>query len=297
VNFRQLDCFLAVADTLSFTEAADRLYLSQPAVSQQIISLEGELGFQLFDRNRRNVSLTEAGAYLHAKVRTMKTECSAVIEQARSIARNGQKSLSIGYDGPMSEHWFAKTVMRFHKDSPDVALTLRKEPVQQLTKLLMNDTLDLIVTHQLEIADQPSVHFHKLAVGECCLFVQKNHRLVNANHLAADDLKGEKLLVDCQPDELHALSKGALHLESAGVDFHGADGVPDGDVIFSMVEAGLGIFIASHLCDRFAANYDVVAVDLDLDVGKAVMGLAWVNDTQAIKRFVNCADVVFRSER
>ena len=65
MNHRQLDCFLTVAETLNFSQAAKQLYLSQAAVSQQIQSLEKELGFPLFVRTRHQVELTEAGRYFY----------------------------------------------------------------------------------------------------------------------------------------------------------------------------------------------------------------------------------------
>ena len=61
MEIRQLEYFLAVSDTGSFTRAAERLYVSQPAVTNAIRSLEEELGIQLFDRNQKLVSLTAEG--------------------------------------------------------------------------------------------------------------------------------------------------------------------------------------------------------------------------------------------
>ena len=61
MTIHQLQSFLAVAEKQSFTAAADTLYISQSALSQQIRQLEHQLGFQLFDRSTRQVTLTEAG--------------------------------------------------------------------------------------------------------------------------------------------------------------------------------------------------------------------------------------------
>ena len=65
MNTVQLECFLAVAEYLNFSKAADFLKITQPAVSHQITSLEDELGTRLFVRTSKNVSLTEARAHVH----------------------------------------------------------------------------------------------------------------------------------------------------------------------------------------------------------------------------------------
>ena len=61
MHLKQIECFIELSETLNFSETADNLSLTQPAVSHQIKSLEEELGVQLFSRNRRKVSLTRSG--------------------------------------------------------------------------------------------------------------------------------------------------------------------------------------------------------------------------------------------
>ena len=64
MELKQLQCFVAAAETLNFTAAAERMYLSQPSLSRHIQNLEDELGLQLFLRDRKHVSLTPGGAHL-----------------------------------------------------------------------------------------------------------------------------------------------------------------------------------------------------------------------------------------
>jgi DNA-binding transcriptional LysR family regulator len=298
MNIRQLDCFLTVADLLSFSAAAEKLYLSQSAVSQQIISLENDIGCQLFIRDRRSANLTPAGEFLCTRLKEIKPLFQEAIFNARDIAEKGSIGLSIGYDGPMAEAWIGLAIRRFHSRLPGTILKIRKEPVSYLTNLLLNNSLDLIVTHEIEVTGLMDIEFQPLTSASCCLFVSKEHRLASYTRVGLEVLEGETLIVDSLSETDRALSKGSQYLERKGVNYQNAQFVSNGDVIFSMVEAGLGVFIASHLCDEFARRYKVVGIDLDIPVGDAVLGLAWKRQcsqpSECIQGFIKSASEAIR---
>jgi len=296
MNFRQLDCFMTVAEHLSFSKAADLLFLSQSAVSQLIISLENELGFQLFIRDKRRVTLTVAGEFLYQRFNGMKQAFQETLEKARDLAETAPVTLSIGYDGLMSAGWFGNAVQSFHDKYPAATLKMRKEPVFYLTDPLLNGSLDLIITHELEIEDHPGVKFHPLLSAGPCAFVSTNHPLSHKKIIRRENLRGELLLADSFSDSTLALTKTAQHFQKLGVDYSNAQPVNDGDVIFSMVEAGLGIFLASHLCDGFMKKHNVVSVDLDIGFGLAVLGIAWKTDSLKVDDFIACAREVLKDD-
>src|SRR3954467_718943 len=86
VELRQLRYFVAVAEELHFRRAAERLYVAQPAVSEQIRKLEEELGVRLFDRTQRKVALTESGAALLTEARRVLHQAEAARVAARSAS-------------------------------------------------------------------------------------------------------------------------------------------------------------------------------------------------------------------
>lgn len=296
MNFRQLDCFIMVAEHLSFSKAAERLFLSQSAVSQQVISLENEFGFQLFIRDKRQVTLTAAGEFLYQRFNGMKPAFQETLEKARDIAESAPVTLSIGYDGLMSEGWSGCAVQRFHDKHPDAILKMRKEPVFYLTDPLLNGLLDLIITHELEVEDHKSLRFQPLLTAGPCAFVSTNHPFSRKEFIHLENLKGEILLADSFSDSTLALTKTGQHFHKLGVDYSNAQPVNDGDVIFSMVEAGLGIFLASHLCDGFMKKRNVVAVNLDIGFSNAILGIAWKQDSRKVDDFIACAREVLKDD-
>ena len=86
MTIHQLQSFLAVAEKQSFTAAADTLYISQSALSQQIRQLEHQLGFQLFDRSTRQVTLTEAGRSFYRNAQQLLDQLSLEYNRARQGA-------------------------------------------------------------------------------------------------------------------------------------------------------------------------------------------------------------------
>ena len=95
--YKQIRCFLEVANCLSFTAAAKNLFMSQQAVTKQIAALEQELGFRLFHRSTRSVSLTPAGQSLRTDLADLHRNIDLSIKKAKNIANGKRDSLSIGF--------------------------------------------------------------------------------------------------------------------------------------------------------------------------------------------------------
>lgn len=114
-----LKCFILVAENLSFARAAEALYISQPAVTKQINSLEQELGVTLFTRSTRHVELTPAGMsfYKDAKDIVLKSQM-AINRVQRQNTSSG--SLHIGLSNPIALFYLAPILKKLHTEYPDI---------------------------------------------------------------------------------------------------------------------------------------------------------------------------------
>ena len=108
MELRHLRCFVALAEELHFTRAAERLHIEQPPLSRAIKELEDELGVVLFDRNRRGTLLTSAGVAFLQDVRRLFTVLEQARENVKAVAAGSQGSLriavssAVGVPGPLS---------------------------------------------------------------------------------------------------------------------------------------------------------------------------------------------------
>ncbi|MFJ3023202.1 LysR family transcriptional regulator [Streptomyces tendae] len=144
VHVRELRYFAAVAEELHFTRAAERLYVSQPALSKQIRALERQVGAELFRRDRQGVTLTEAGTALlpHARrVLADWTEGAAAVEAARA-ARRG--TLVVGMStSPGRDGLLPAIRSRFTAAHPEAVLRLRQVTWEDPTAGLADGTADV----------------------------------------------------------------------------------------------------------------------------------------------------------
>lgn len=120
---RHLRALLAVAEELNFTRAADRLHLTQQALSGQIRQLEDRVGTRLVDRDSRHVALTPAGNALSEKARPLLAAAEHAVAVAR-VAGGEPTKLTVGYIAPLTRRMVAPVLQRFEQARPDVELTI-----------------------------------------------------------------------------------------------------------------------------------------------------------------------------
>lgn len=139
----QLRCFVAVAEELHFSRAAERLNMTQPPLSRQIRLLEYQVGTQLVERNSRNVHLTAAGtAFLPEATRILRMAEEAMFT-ARRAAKGEQGSLSIGFTSASGYSLLPELVSKLRARCPGIALNLKELVSTNQVEMLNSGELDL----------------------------------------------------------------------------------------------------------------------------------------------------------
>lgn len=147
MDLRQLKYFVTVAEELSFIRAAERLHMSQPPLSQQIKSLEEELGVELLYRTRREVKLTDAGRVFLRESRDLLERAQAVAHRARQVAHGEQALLRVGMATSALFHVLPRLREQLRQRLPSVALAVSDMNTDEQVRSLVVDKLDLGFIH------------------------------------------------------------------------------------------------------------------------------------------------------
>jgi DNA-binding transcriptional LysR family regulator len=145
VELRHLRYFVAVAEELHFRRAAERLYVAQPAVSEQIRKLEAELGVRLFDRNHRSVSLTHAGSVLLVEARRVLRQAAIAQLAARNAHDSADSRLRIGYVPDALPACVPRALQQLASVAPRVDVSLETGATHQLIQSVRDQRLDAVV--------------------------------------------------------------------------------------------------------------------------------------------------------
>jgi DNA-binding transcriptional LysR family regulator len=144
MELRQLEYFAAVARHRHFGRAADAVYVSQPALSQQVRRLEAELGLALLRRTSRGVELTPAGADLLARTETILAEVAgarAAMDEHADVVRGTVRIAAT----PADSLTLPETLAAFHRDHPGVRIALRHASAAETLELVRSGAVDLAI--------------------------------------------------------------------------------------------------------------------------------------------------------
>lgn len=242
MRFRRLLYFVTVADELSFTRAAERLHMAQPPLSQQIALLEKDLGATLFDRSRRAVRLTAAGAALLPEARRLLADLDDTARLVRRVAEGSVGRLSVGFVPSAINGVLSDLLRDFRARHPDVDLTLQERAPDALLRAVHDRSLDLAVLY-LPV-DEPDLAHRWLASEELLLALPEHHPAAARSTVGLADVADEPFVLPEQHDVpgLHAAVDAAF--ADAGVTPHVAQrGVWLMQTVLGLVAAGIGLAV------------------------------------------------------
>jgi len=193
MDIRSLACFVAVAETLHFRRAADRLNLTQPALSQRIRVLEEEVGATLFERDRRGVALTAAGAAFLDPARAAVANANLAKTRALRAVEGEIGRLRLGFTTIAFYGALPEAVRAFRARYPDIMIELTEMNSPALERALLTGGIDLGIVHPPIAA--PELTIRTLPSQRLKLALPASHRLADRDILTVHDLDEEPLLI------------------------------------------------------------------------------------------------------
>lgn len=271
LDTHQLHVFLTAAETLSFTEAARRLHMSQPSVSQHIQALERHFDRELFVRAGRSIILTDAGRALMPMARDIVNYSNAIEETMHSLDGEVHGRLLLGCSTTVGKYLLPSLLARFHREYPKIKVFCQvASPAQAMDMLCANE-----IHFSLTSAPAPTcrdMEVRKYATDAIVLIAPNDHPWAKRGIIAADDLRdGYFILREPGSGTMAAVYEG---LAGAGV---GRDELEAGlvlgnpEAVALAVEEGLGVgFVSSLVVDKLVPEgvtvVDIRGLNLERDI-------------------------------
>ena len=237
MEMQQVRYFVALADTLNFTRAAEKCNVSQPALTRAIQQLEHEFGGPLFHRERGNTHLSELGRMMLPYLQTVDEQTKAAREQARAVKKLEQATLTIGTMCTIGPQLVAELMIRFQAAHPDVEVRVIDAGAPQMVELLEKGDLEVAI---VGVPGELPESLHQLPVFEerFVIVLPQNHRLVAHDQICAAELDKEPYVSRSNCEVFEPVRK---ELNSRGVYLRQVFSSPRDDWVQGMIQAGLGL--------------------------------------------------------
>ena len=294
LDLRRIAYFVVVAEELHFGRAAERLYIAQPSLSQQIRRLEEEVGVGLVERTTRKVALTEAGELLAVRARRILAELEIAREELEALRGVDVGHVTIGAIHTMGPIDLSLALAVFHEAHPGVALTVREQHSEDCAEQLRNDELDLAFLSVTERVESRELALHQLISEELMVLLPRDHALAGRARVRMAELAQEHFISFRQGARLREL------LFAAGRDAQFEPRVTlesnEAQRIRALVSRGLGVAILPR-SDAMVPGADIVAAPIVDPVLRRDITLAWRagrRQSPATAAFIELALEMFR---
>ena len=232
----QLEAFVHVARTGSVSRAAERVFVTQPALTARLQALERELGGPLFARTRRGMRLTETGsAFLPYAERALEV-VAAGSRVVQEVARGEAGELVLGAAPAVSTYVLPPLLKQFAESHPKLRLSVKTGHSEEVLDMVLRDAVQIGLVRELRHPEIESDPFYE---DELVLVAARGHAFAQAGGAELAELAGEQLILFDRTSSYHALTNAFFR--EAGVEPRGVMELDNIDSAKKMVEEGLGV--------------------------------------------------------
>jgi DNA-binding transcriptional LysR family regulator len=257
-SLRELECFTAVAETLSFTRAAQNLRLAQPPLSRHVRALEEKLGARLFDRSGRRVALTPAGAIFYEETRTVLPRLLRAGEATKRFALGQTERLRLGFVSAVLGPELVAALRAFREAHPKVQLSMHDAPPSDQLAALRRGELDGGFIGLAPSEPAAGVRFVPWHREPLMAYLPYDHALAGRAVIDLKDLAGEAMLAvsrGAAPAFASFVMKTCL---AAGFRPRIALETERAQAVAAMVAAGMGVALLPASLSRIVGEGAIV---------------------------------------
>lgn len=283
MELRQLKYFVKSAEYLNFSVAAKHLYITQSTLSQQIKQLEFELGFELFLRNSRHISLTEAGEEFLPFARKTIDDAEDAVQRLHDLQHVKVGTLRVGVTYSLSTV-LTEGVIRFMKEFPGIKLEIYYKTVDELLTLLRDRELDFILSYK-PLCDAPDINSMTLFENSLAVVVCKEHPLAAKDKIKLQELEGRQLILPAKG--LQARMMLDRLLEQKDVHLSSKLELNETNILLQLVSTGNFATILSTSAVFGKTRFKAIPIDENGNVMEAsLLSLKGTYQKAAAKEFI-----------
>jgi DNA-binding transcriptional LysR family regulator len=294
MELRHLRYFIAVCDTLHFGRAAEQMHIAQPALSQQIINLEGELGIELFVRTKRHVELTAAGQMFSKRARFILNNVKFAIQEVRANGFGENLQLRIGVLSSIQLSQLVPLIGKFRAKHPEVHLSIMQMPTHLQLGELTSGALDvgfMDATSATLLSGATATPISSMDVlrEELVAAVPVTHPLANRSEIKLEELSSSAFLFTARTSPCSLASRIHALCDVAGFTPRLQCEVTDLPSALALVAADCGVTLAPA-CAIALWQKDIRFIPLSMKPTISV-AMAWRSDDTSMHLETFCKTV------
>jgi len=262
MELRQLRHFVAVVDCANLSRAAERVAISQPALTRSIKNLEDLLGVELLERKPRGVEATEAGLALYHHAQIVLNACQRLTREVRELERGVTGTVYVGVGSMFATHITADVAQNLAQVHPRLAMVVTDGFFEELLRRMQDGRLDLIFSNFPQVAVSSDFVLEPLISVRSVVTAGRSHPLARRRALNRADLVPHRWVIADQP-----------HAQDSFERYFAEEGLPAPRDIFrtnsltlmmSLVSSGKFLSpLPQHLIDSRSAEADLVALSVE----------------------------------
>lgn len=274
MDIKQLTYFIEIAESKTITEAAKKLHIAQPALSQSLKALEESVGVPLINRNKRHHTLTHTGEVLYQEAKKIVTQLEATKKKVSASTSQQAEIINVGIN-TISSHLLLPVIKQMKKDYPQVNLNIHQNESNHLSRMVRKNELDFaIVRFPIN-----TTHLETILLNEEPFYFVCSKSNKNRTHIETLPRRMMTPLILPSNQMLGTYQTILEHLTDYTNLSQNISGCSDMDLLLTMVEADMGCSIVPQSALN-QKNYDVDVLSIKDSAISSTYGLVYSKDKE-----------------
>lgn len=268
ISYRQLKAFIALAEEQNFTYAAEKVHITQSALSQMMKKLTQQLASELYQRQGRKIILTEAGEQLYQEARFIVNRLDKLVQQNKDRQHGYNKSLVVSSLYTLCASLAPKTLNDLKKRYPDFTFRLIEERVDDITHSVLQGQADIGINTN---PNHPELNFDLLFRDYLCFVCRQDHPLAEHKQVSWEQAHQYASIGVSPGNSLRTLADEAF--QRIGLTYDPELSASHTSTLLGMISSGLGSTILSSTIGELSNNVEVRFIPIVQPVQYRSVGL------------------------